>query len=260
MTPTTENTTTEPTLPQGALQGLAIVGFIVLVVAGVWLAIYTARFVPTAVEGLSSAAVSLSQFFTPAKQPSTLVVVPNTATSTVATSTNATTTAPVATSAAPTKKTRTVPTPKPGARTEHTYLIGDATSTTPTLHGLPDLATRITAVGYLTSTSTSSFVATTTIPAGAHVAVKFTITNIGTNVAAPWVFSASLPTQVNYIFNSAIQQALNPGDHIDYVLGFDQANTGVNQTISITVNPKHVVAESNFNNNSASASVTVLGH
>ena len=261
-------------IPKGVLQGLAIVGFVALIIAGILLAIYASRFVPTAAEGLSSAAVSFSQIFTPSK-PSTLSVVPNlstiTATSTVSKETNAghtsrNKTAPhkissvAKTHSLAKKHTATKifhPIQKAGKQTTSKYLIHGKRVA---LHGLPDLVTHISAVGYLTSTSTSSFVAAPTIPFGTRVAVKFTITNIGTNVAAPWSFSASIPTQVNYIFNSVAQQPLNPGDHIDYLLSFDHANMGTNQTISVTANPKHTITESNFTNNSAAESVTVLGN
>lgn len=267
-----KNQTEKPSIPTWALQGLAVVGFITLIIAGILLAIYTSRFVPTAINKLDSATVSLSHIFIPARTKSTLSVVPNISTK-VPTNALSTGTVTATKTAVPISKKRkaTQPekqthikrrplvTPTAGKRTTHTYAIGDAAST-PILHGLPDLTTHITAVGYLTSTSTNSFLATSTIPAHSRVAVKFTITNIGTNVTGPWNFSASIPTQINYIFNSPTETSLNPSDHIDYVLAFDQANAGSNQTISITANPKHSIVESNWKNNSASASVTVLGN
>jgi len=269
----TENTTIRPPAPrgapsvsQGALKSLAIVGFIALIVTGILLAIYASRFVPKVVEGIGSATVSFSQIFTPVER-GTLSVVQNihnnkgigaTATSTVSTKTK-TTTPTVTHLKIPATHKITRHTTKKGERTTNVYPI-NGTYTAPMLHGLPDLVTHISAIGYLTGTSTSSFVAATTTPFGTRVAVKFAITNIGTNIAGPWSFSASLPTQVNYIFNSVTQKKLDPGDHIDYILSFDQANKGTNQTISITVNPKHVVKESDFVNNSAPKSITVLGN
>jgi hypothetical protein len=89
-------------------------------------------------------------------------------------------------------------------------------------------------------------------------------------VSGVWRFSASIPTQSSYFFQSQPQQALAPGDSIDYVLGFDQANKGSGQMISVTANIKYVdpftgaitfpVAESNSNNNSASTVITILGN
>lgn len=281
MNTNTDTSTGNYTVPLWALRGLAIVGFITLIVAGIWLAVYAARFVPASVDGFNAAAVSLSQIFTPTKQPNTLAIVPN-ATSTAFSHVPKTSPA-TSTSAGSAKSTQhkiTKPTntkykkyarhyvaPKVGKRTTHTYSIGNGMPKVPKLYGLPDLATHIIAVGYLTSTSTNSFIATTTIPAGTHTAIKFTITNIGTNKTGAWTFTAHIPTNVSYIFNSPIQKPLYPQDYIkqdhiikiEYVLGFTQATPGSDQTISITANPKHTVAESNFKNNSATTSVTILG-
>ena len=241
---------TETTGParRAAIHGLAAVGFVTLIALGIWLAVYSARYVPSAVGRLGAAAVSLSQVFTSAPAPS-LSIVPT-----------ASTTIPFgASSTASTGTAQTAPKPVPptaGAETGGTYQIG---SGAPALSGLPDLVVTISAVGYLTSTSTSSFVATTTVPYGENPAVKFTVKNIGTNVAGPWRFSASIPTSSNSIYQSVPQQSLNPGDYIEYTLGFSQPNAGANQTISVTANFDHAVTESNTNNNSASAKLTILG-
>jgi len=136
---------------------------------------------------------------------------------------------------------------------------GSSVPSSGTLTGLPDFIVTINEVGYLTTSTTDSFVASSTVPTGNRPAVKFTIKNVGTNTTGSWRFSASIPTQTAYIFQSQPQQSLSPGDSIDYTLGFDQANRGSNQTISITANFDHAVAESNSDNNSNSAKITILG-
>ena len=239
---------------RAAIHGLAVVGFVTLIVLGISLAIYSARYVPSTVGRLGAAAVSLSQIFTSAPTPS-LSVVPaasttipfDTASSTASTSTAQATSSPSAPRAV---------TPTAGAKTSGTYQLGGGTSA---LFGLPDFIVTINAVGYLTGTSTSSFVATTTVPYGENPAVKFTVKNIGTNVAGPWRFSASIPTSSDSIYQSVPQQSLNPGDYIEYTLGFSQPNPGANQTISVTANFDHAVTESDTNNDSASAKITILG-
>ena len=240
----------------GAVYGLAGVGFIALVAAGMWLAIYSARFVPTAVNSLSAAAVSLGSFFVPAPD-TTLSVVP-TATTTIpfGEATSTATSTPVATTTAPTNTV--TPTPTAGQQTTTVTQIGSGT-TTPSLYGLPDLSTTITAIGYLATTSVDSFVASTTVPKGARPAVKFTIKNVGTNATGSWRFSASIPTQTSYLYLSNPQQSLLPGESIDYTLGFDQSNKGAAQRISISANYDNAVAETTTNNNGASATITVLG-
>ena len=112
-------------------------------------------------------------------------------------------------------------------------------------------------MGYLTTNSTSSFVAASTVTAGYRPAVQFTIKNIGTNVAGSWRFSANIPTSVGYVFDSLTQQPLNPGDSVAYTLGFDNATIGSNESITITANYDNAIAESNTTNNTASTIVNV---
>lgn len=276
MNTNTLKTARNSAVPMWVLRSLATIGFATLILAGILLAIYASRFMPIAANGLDSATVSLARIFTPTSQKSTLAVIPNPivlnpnqkAVPTASTTGNT----PIMPVVVPPKKhiskpakkkytprtQRVLSAPVAGKRTNNTYAINGTTSV-PTLHGLPDLTVRITAIGYLVSTSTDSFVATSTIPVRSKVAVKFTITNIGTNKTGPWIFSASIPTQINYIFNSPKEDSLNPGDHVNYILGFDQADAGSNQTISITANPKHTFKESSFKNNSSAKSATILG-
>jgi hypothetical protein len=236
---------------------LAALGFVALIALGIWLAVYATRFVPSVVGGIGSAAVSLGSVFNPAPAPS-LSVVPSTTASTTIPFDTATTTATTTPTPTPAPVTKPVAT-TPGTPSTGTYPISGTQATPVTPYGLPDLVVSITSVGYLATTSADSFIASSTVPAGSRPAVKFTIRNVGTNVTGGWRFSASIPTQTAYIFQSPSQQSLNPGDSIDYTLGFDQANRGSNQTISITANFDHAVSESNMNNDSASASVTILG-
>jgi hypothetical protein len=115
---------------------------------------------------------------------------------------------------------------------------------------------KVVTTGYLTAASTDAFVASTTVPYGDRPAVHFKVTNIGTNWSGTWTFNASIPTRPAYTFHSPVQQSLAPGDSIDYTLGFDQAITGPDQVITITIDP--VGSDSNTNNNSTSAGMTVL--
>lgn len=235
---------------------LAVVGFIALVGAGMWLAVYSTRYVPGVVNRVGVAAVYLGSIFN--RTPASLSVVP-TASSTFisfgsASSTISTSAAARVTPVHP----RTIPTTA-GTMTDGAYQIS-GTPATAALSGLPDFVTSINAIGYLASSSADSFVQSSTVPSGSRPAVSFTIKNVGTNVTGPWRFSASIPTQTAYIYQSQPQQSLAPGDSIDYTLGFDQANKGAGETISISANFDHAVAESNADNNSASAAITILGN
>lgn len=235
---------------QMAIYSLALVGFMALVALGIALAVYSSRFAPNVMSRLGAAAVSLSELFRSAEH-SSLSVIP-TASTTIsfggATTTKLSTSTPMK---MPVSKT-------PGTKSNTTYQISGATST-PALSGLPDFIVTINGVGYLATSSAESFIASSTVPTGSRPAVKFTIKNVGTNATGQWRFSASIPTQSAYIYQSQLQQSLNPGDSIEYTLGFDQPAGGSNQTISITANFDTTVAESNTLNNSASTKVTILG-
>lgn len=230
---------------------LAIVGFIALIGASMWLAVYSTRYVPAVVNRVGSAAVYLGSVFSSADEP-TLSVVPTPAASTTISFAEE---APSEAPAPPRPKTVS---PTAGEKTASTVQISGAT-TTRTLSGLPDLIVTINAVGYLATASADSFLATSTVPAGGRPAVNFTIKNIGANTSGPWRFSASIPTQTAYIYHSPPQQSLAPGDSIDYTLGFDQAIPGSGKIISVTANFDRTVTESNSNNNGASANLTILG-
>lgn len=246
-----QNTTSETSSRDAAMTALAAVGFLALVAFGIYLAVYSARFVPGAISRLDAAAVSLSSIFTPAAS-STLAVIPgDTSTTTISFGDGATTTTPVTT---PTKPV-TIPT-QPGSETSGTYPIG-GTAPTGGYYGLADLTVSINQVGYLTTNSADSFVAATIVPHGYRPAVKFTVKNIGTNVAGAWRFSATIPTTVGFLYNSNPQQALNPGDSIDFTMGFDQATIGANEPITLKVNYDNAIAESNTGNDTITANVTV---
>lgn len=236
-----------------ALNSLAVIGFIALVGAGMWLAVYSAQYVPNVVGSLGTAAVSLSQIFTPAPKPS-LSVVP-TASTTISFGDTAATSSSSSVASTPLKPVATAP--KTGTKTTSVIPLG--TTTPMVLSGLPDLTVHIDGIGYLASSTADSFVATSTVPNGSRPALTFTIKNNGTNTANPWRFSASIPTDTQYVYQSSLQQSLNPGDSIQYTLGFDQANRGTGKVVSVTANFDHAITESNFDNNSASATVTILG-
>lgn len=83
---------------------------------------------------------------------------------------------------------------------------------TTNLYGLPDLAVRITNPGSVRN--------------GSRVALQFVVENVGTNVSpSNWSFTAALPYNPTYTYQSAGQQALYPGDKIVYTLGYDAIGT-----------------------------------
>jgi hypothetical protein len=240
---------------RAAVNALAIVGFIALLIIGIGLAIYSARFVPNIASRFGGAAVSLSSIFKKSEDPALEVVtatttlpfegVTATTTTAVATSTEATTT--------PVKHTGGT-----GSAGGQSTTVTTVVTTPVTPYGNPDLAVIITDVGYLsTNGNTSTFVHSTNVPFGKTGAVKFTVTNAGTNVASNWSFNVDVPTSPSQNFASQIQSSLAPGDSIDYTLGFDRGSAGTNRVITVAVDRNNVVIESNENNNIASRSIDI---
>lgn len=247
---------------RAAWNGFAVIGFVTLIVAGIWLAIYSARYVPDTVNGIGAAAVSLSSAFVPKPEtPATLLVVPEDASTTLpavsATTTSLPSRTPVQTTpAAPRKPHWTPGTP---------VVVGGSTATTtppaPHYYGLPDLAVALETVGYVPATATSSdaIVASTTIPAGTQIAVKFRVTNIGTNVSGPWTVAISASSNGTIINQTFSQNSLVPGQPSEYIARLGNITPGAGRSITITIDPNHQLTESNTANNVVTTSVTVLG-
>src|SRR5262249_45873681 len=129
------------------MRALSIAGFLALVALGIWLAIYSSRFVPTAVNRLGTAAVSLASIFQSAPSP-------------FLSSTLGTTTLPFGDSSStpetiPPTSSNESSSVTPGPKSSTTTQISGTSGTT-TPYGLPDLAVSITAIGYLTTNSTDS--------------------------------------------------------------------------------------------------------
>lgn len=222
---------------QAAMNGLAVIGFIALIAAGVWLAVYSTRFVPTVVNRIGAAAVYLGSVLAPAPGPS-LTVTPSPTASTTIPFDVATTTSGVATTTAPAvSKKRSGPYPTTGGA--------------PALYGLPDLVVVMTAQGYLAADNElNSFVASATVPAGRQPAVQFSVENKGTNVSGPW----QLTTDPQLASAAETQPSLAPGSRAGYVIYVDRTNRST-QDLTIVVSEN--LQESNTNNNSVSLTFTL---
>lgn len=162
-----------------------------------------------------------------------------------------------------TNPTPTTPKPKPttvtpGPITSNTYPIS-GTGAVSNPNGYVDLTANIIEVGVVDKT-TGAFTASSTpmrIPPNARVAVRFAIQNIGTKTSPQFTFSSVLPTIPSYTFFSQSQQALAPGDRIEYTIGFDSfvdADTG---TFIVNVDPTGTINEKNENNNIISYAVNI---
>lgn len=254
---------------RAAINGLAVVGFVALIFAGITLAVYGARFVPAAVGNLGSAAVYFSSAFSGGNEDAELeaveseTVIPFPEEGVVAGETEEN----VETSPEPTtpvetpeafRPATTAPSPVPTTPTTGTYVIGTLpASEAPEPYGLPDLTVTIIERGYLDTGSSASYIKADEVPDGKRGAIKFVVENEGTNVTGEWKFTAKVPTTPAYTFTSPDQNSINPGSRVEFVLGFDRAKSGDSQKITITVDSSEKVEESNENNNEDSETLVI---
>ncbi len=155
---------------------------------------------------------------------------------------------------APTTPTPTTPrptNPTPGTPTSGLYPISGGGSGVSNPNGFVDLTVRVLEVGVVDKT-TGAFTASSTPKRTLtthRVAVRFAIENVGSKTSDQWSFNAVLPTYPSHIFSSPTQQALGPGDRIEFTIGFDSladANEGI---LIINVDPSSRINEPNKVNN-----------
>ena len=243
-TVTTTETTTEPPVRKAAVTALATVGFVALLLIGITLAIYSARYIPLALSKLTPGSSS---------NPNSLSVISASTTIPFGDYGSSTLTATSTTALYPNSGTQT------GYATPETP-TAPKTPTTPkhvVPYGLPDLSITIIATGYLSGPTTASFVPASIVPPGARPAVQFSVADIGTNSTGPWGFLAHIPSINNTTFNSPVEPSLNPGDHTVFTLGFNEAIPGQSQPITVVVDPNNQIQESTKSNNTATVFETI---
>lgn len=126
-------------------------------------------------------------------------------------------------------------------------------STPPRPIGPADLSVRILSVGVIDPIS-GNIIKRAPISPQEIVAVTFDIKNGGGTATGPWYFTAQLPTMPVTPYSSPQQRSLNPGDHIENTLRFNQAAQG--GMFMVSVDPTNMVAESNEGNNAESQSIS----
>jgi hypothetical protein len=259
----TERRVEEAPARTAAVNALAVVGFLALVFLGIMLAIYAARYIPEVISGLGSDSDS--------DTAAGIEAVP----ATIPFNETPATPAPVATTS-PTPAVTPAPAPvyqHPAATApKPAPIVGYQTITTPyptpgsvriptnpTLFGLPNLVTTIVAVGYVDSHGT--FFADNSIDTSDRLAVKFRVTNTGTNKAEDWKVRVTLPTESDrsFDFNSRTQDDLLPNGYVDFVAHLDpgDARDEDNQDITVEADYENDVRETNESDNDARAEIDV---
>jgi len=172
-----------------------------------------------------------------------------------------TVTTPTTTPSTPTKPTTpTTPRPTtprtPGQVSTSTYPIGGGRVSDP--NGYVDLSVKILETGVVDKT-TGAFTASSTPSRSSRVAVRFAVENIGTKTSPQWNFNAVLPTIPSNIFSSPMQQALAPGDRIEFTIGFDSFDPAKpNGEFIVNVDPSNSFNEKREDNNIVKHVVTTV--
>ena len=259
------NTGTTTPARQAALTGLAVIGFIALVVLGLWLAVYAARSIPVIGDGIGAAATYIGAMFTPEPEPG-LAVVPSASTTIPFGGTASSTPAATSTSASPATGAPVPTTPRPAAPAPIYYRTVQTTYPTPgstaievprTYSGLPDLIISSISVGYIDSDG--DFVADSSIRRNQELAAEILVVNTGTNKTGSWKIKVTVPTEDSRTSSETdTMQSLEPNQPlpITLILSRGDPRVGTNQ-ITVVVDSDKDVAESNENNNTDSASITV---
>lgn len=261
-----QNNSNETGAHQAALHGLAIVGFVALIILGIVLAIYAARYVPIAVSDLMG------------KNPeTTLTTVPTT---TVPFSDiTATTSQAVATSTLPAEAsgvgaaitaTTTKQYPTGSIRepqkqvigyhtvTSNTYTPGSVAIPSPrTYTGLANLIVSITDVGY---TNNGEFVSDHSLSRSDALTVKILVTNSGTNRTGDWTIHTVVPTSSKAEFvHDEKEPSLEPNGILPLTLTLTKGKlrAGNDQQILVQVDSENDVVESNENDNEKTVTIDV---
>lgn len=205
------------------------------------------------------------------KDSGNFVITPATTTETQTAETPASASQPTRTT--PVSSTPPAPTTRPtqtaGTPTQQNYTIpvnggvaGTGTVSNP--NGKADLRPTILQIGFInrltnafTPITATSSTSTPEIRRSERVAVRFEVENLGNKASGSWQFNAILPTIPPHTFNSDSQPSLNPGDKIEFTLGFDQTMEG-NDTITVKVDGPNQILESDENNNTAATTFKAI--
>lgn len=159
--------------------------------------------------------------------------------------------------------TTPAPTPAPstgGGSTGTSYYPVYTTVTAPRTsdpNGYIDLSVEILETGVLESRG-DRFVSTgRNLDQDERGGVRFVVRNLGTKTAEDWIFEAKLPTRPAFTYKSKSQPDLGPGDRIEFTLGFDRLTRSDEGKITVEVDPRDSLNESNRNNNQTSVTVNI---
>jgi hypothetical protein len=147
-------------------------------------------------------------------------------------------------------------TPANGGVSEPTTPSTPTTPTQPTRPAGADLSIRVIGTGIALGDD-RTFYEAPAIPADQKGAIKFVVENVGGTRSGTFNFIATLPIEGNPFFRyeAPTQQPLNPGDRVEYTLGFDTLDVDDNANITIVIRPTG--PDANSSNNAVSRTVEI---
>jgi hypothetical protein len=241
-----QTTVTEKTTqPSAAVGTLAIVGFLALILIGIVLAIYAARYIPIAFHSLTGSSYESQNSLTAV--PSTTLAFNTTAPAPVATTTY---TVPAPTQPVQQSSGYQAPTQYQTYATTY-YTPGSTPVQVPVQnYGLANLTVRITDIGYYDNDG--RFVSDDTLNSDDELVVKMIVTNNGTNSTGNWNIRTVVPTESDRTFEfDQDEPSLQAGATLPLTLDLTRGRleVGDNQEIKVTVDADHDVNESDEDDN-----------
>lgn len=214
---------------KATINGLALIGFFGLIVAGMLLAVYASRYVPETLARLSSAVYLSSDAANNGKATTTPAVTVKPTTPVIITPSEPQAPTAVATSSGPQLPNETGSTPR-----TYTY-TPPRTVTRPNLYGYADLAVTDLSQSYQSGDLT----------------VRFAVKNVGTNIASGWRVLVRVAGQDEAI---AYGSSLNPNGYQTFTLRVTDISRGT--SIRIDADYLNTVPETDESNNSRSLSAS----
>lgn len=232
-----------PSEKKVTLNGLIIIGFFGLIIAGMLLAVYASRYVPETLARLSAAVYLTSDGAKNATtspqspKPQTPVVTPEVPTTPTVSATSTGNTPRVADETGYTPRTTVYNPPR-------------TVQTTPRYYGYPDLALTNVQGGYF---SGGSFIADTSIASNRDMGIKFTVRNAGTNIASGWRVLVRVEGESDAIAYGGL---LYPNGYQNFTLRATDLENGT-LTTRIDVDYTNALQETNESNNTDSVDVRI---
>lgn len=143
-----------------------------------------------------------------------------------------------------------------GERTEQLFPIDTNTTPLSNPNGQVDLAVTVLETGVL-DIDTNTFTKTDSIKTTQRGGIRFEVINLGTKTSDEWTFNAVLPTSPSHTFFSDTQQTLEPGDRIEFTLGFDSVVRKTEGIITINVDPSGSLQEVTKDNNIVKTTIQI---